>query len=88
MSREAGVREADILDQASTLAQTLTDAAVSCVQQAARAEQVQRADGSWPTTACVECEEGLLPGRLALGKVRCVPCQQDLELQRKRWRIG
>lgn len=73
--------EADILDQASQLTQTLTDAYVSNVQDAAMPEQKRNADGTWPITECVgpgpgdECGEPIPEGRLALGKIRCISCQ-------------
>lgn len=72
---------ADILDQASELTQTLTNAYVSNVQDAARPEQKRNADGTWPITECVgpedgdECGDPIPEGRLALGKIRCVSCQ-------------
>jgi RNA polymerase-binding transcription factor DksA len=72
-------READDLDQASELTQQLTDAYVSNVRDAARPEQVQLPDGSWPHPDCIDCGDEILPARLALGRVRCVSCQQDLE---------
>ncbi len=33
-------------------------------------------------TNCVECDDPLPPLRLAMSKVRCVPCQTRLEKQR------
>lgn len=72
-------READDLDQASELTQQLTDAYVSNARHAARPEQVQLDDGSWPYPVCTECGDEIPPARLALGKVRCVSCQRDLE---------
>jgi RNA polymerase-binding transcription factor DksA len=72
-------READVLDQASELTQQLTDAFVRNVRGAARPEQVQNADGTWPHPICVECEDDIPPARLALGKIRCIHCQEDRE---------
>jgi RNA polymerase-binding transcription factor DksA len=69
----------DILDQAAELTQTLTDAYVSNAQEAAAPQQVQRADGTWPRTKCVDCDDPIPEPRLALGKVRCVSCQEDKE---------
>lgn len=70
--------EADILDQASELTQTLTNAYVSNVQDAALPEQKQNADGSWPRVVCIDCADPL-GGRLALGRIRCVECQKDVD---------
>lgn len=73
---------ADILDQASELTQTLTNAYISNVQDAAMPEQKRNPDGTWPVTECVgpqigdECGEPIPEGRLALGKIRCIACQQ------------
>lgn len=75
------VHEADILDQASELTQLLNDAYVSNVRDSALPEQKRNADGTWPVTVC-ECDEPIPAGRLALGKIRCVSCQQDRERER------
>jgi len=75
-------RQPDVLDQASQLTQALTDVAVANARVSARPEQVQRPDGSWPQTEC-ECGEPINEGRLALGKIRCIACQQDLEKERR-----
>jgi hypothetical protein len=74
--------EADDLDRASELTQTLTDAYINGVRNLAAPEQVQRPDGSWPVTEC-ECGETIPQGRLLLGKIRCVACQADLEKDRR-----
>jgi hypothetical protein len=74
-------READFLDEAGKLTATLTNAAISNVQDAAVPEQKRNADGTWPTTRCVgpttgdECGEDIPQARLALGKIRCLDCQ-------------
>ena len=70
--------EADNLDRAATLTQQLADAAVDEVRRAALPEQVQRADGTWPSPDC-ECGEAIPEGRLVLGKIRCIHCQMVLE---------
>lgn len=70
--------EADILDQAANLTQTLTTAYVSNVQDAAKPEQKRNDDGTWPRPDC-DCGEAIPAGRLALGKIRCVECQRDHE---------
>lgn len=70
--------DADILDQAANLTQTLTTAYVSNVQEAARPEQKRNDDGTWPRPNC-ECGEAIPEGRLAMGKIRCIECQKDHE---------
>jgi RNA polymerase-binding transcription factor DksA len=72
-------READDLDEAGKLTQQLNDAYVSNARDAARPQQVQNADGSWPHPNCVECEDPIPQARLALGRIRCVCCQEDYE---------
>ena len=74
--------EADILDQASELTSTLTNAYISNVQDAARPEQKPFPDGTYPHPFCVDCDDEIPAGRLALGRIRCIACQQDLERER------
>lgn len=71
-------READDLDAASELTQQLNDAYIRNARDKARPEQEQNPDGSWPRTQC-DCGDGIPPARLALGKIRCISCQQDRE---------
>jgi RNA polymerase-binding transcription factor DksA len=47
-------------------------------------EQVMNANRTWPVTTCVDCDEAIPTGRLALGKIRCVACQTDKESREKR----
>lgn len=70
---------ADIIDKASDLEQHLTSAYVVSARAKARPEQVQNPDGSWPHPECIDCEATIPTGRLELGKVRCVDCQEDHE---------
>lgn len=81
MTREI---EADELDRAADLTQRTTDAAVEDVRRRSRPEQVQNPDGTWPHEDCVDCGEEIGIGRLRLGKVRCIYCQQALERGRSR----
>ena len=73
---------ADPLDQASLLTEQLTKAYLDNTRAKARPEQIQRADGSWPSLTCVDCEDEL-GGRLALGKIRCISCQSAKERERR-----
>lgn len=76
-------QEADDLDNAAVLTQQLNDAYVASVRRKAAPEQAQNLDGSWPVTEC-ECGEDIPLGRIALGKIRCIDCQQALERSRRR----
>lgn len=71
-------READELDAASELTQQLTEAYVHNARAGAKPEQTQNADGTWPRTEC-DCGDPIPQARLALGKIRCISCQQDWE---------
>lgn len=73
---------ADNLDLAAELTQKLADAEVAAVRRAAAPQQVQCVDGSWPKPEC-ECGEPIPEGRLKLGRIRCVDCQDALERGRR-----
>jgi RNA polymerase-binding transcription factor DksA len=74
---------ADELDRAADLQQAANDAALQRVQRAARPEQVQNPDGTWPHTECVDCGEDIELPRLEMGRVRCFACQELLERTQK-----
>ena len=76
--------EADDLDRAAELTRQQNDAAIEEVRRAARPEQVQLADGSWPFPNCDDCDEEIPPQRLALGRIRCVACQHIRERSGRR----
>ena len=42
----------------------------------ARGRSAPEFDAAFDGSHCVECEDEIPAPRLALGKVRCVPCQQ------------
>ena len=73
---------ADILDVASNVTQTYVDSQAAMASALSAPEQTQNADGSWPITECVDCDCDL-GERLALGKVRCLRCQEVLEKRRR-----
>lgn len=52
------------------------------VQQRARMANQPERDPSFDGRHCVECRCSIPPKRLALGKVRCVDCQEDLDRDR------
>lgn len=72
-------RMSDQIDQAQQINEAHQAASVEAARQKNRPEQIQNPDGTWPHTHCVECEDEIPAGRLALGKVRCVHCQEFLE---------
>ena len=73
--------EADDLDRASDLAAQRVESTVSDLRRLAQPEQVC-VDGVWPHTECVDCDLEIPDGRLAMGKVRCIGCQERLERRR------
>ena len=73
---------ADVLDIGARNTQALTDSTVALSSALAAPEQVQNADGSWPITECVDCDPDL-GERAALGRVRCIRCQELLERKRR-----
>lgn len=73
------MQEADSLDRAAEWTAQMTDASVANLRLKASPEQVQRPDGSWPHTECVDCDDEIPEGRLRLGKIRCVYCQARKE---------
>lgn len=75
----------DDIDKANELAQRMNDAAVADARVKARPEQEQNPDGSWPITECDDCGIDIEPGRILLGKIRCIACQEALE-KHNRWR--
>ena len=77
--------ESDNLDRAADLTRQLADAAVEEVRRAARPQQVQNPDGSWPNPEC-ECGEPIPEFRLLMGRIRCIYCQERLEATRRAYR--
>jgi RNA polymerase-binding transcription factor DksA len=76
--------EADEIDRANELAAKMAESAVADLRNKAKPEQIQNEDGTWPHTDCLDCGGEIAPGRLALGKIRCIYCQSDLETGRRR----
>jgi RNA polymerase-binding transcription factor DksA len=73
----------DEMDRAAHITDMANEEAVQEQRRKAAPEQVQNEDGSWPTTECLDCDESIEQGRLAMGKVRCFACQCSLEQRRK-----
>ena len=68
---------ADENDRASNAEYIHNQDALERVRALAKPESHPDFDGNH----CVECGEGIPKQRLAIGKVRCVSCQQRLESQ-------
>lgn len=75
-------RTADENERATLAEEQFTDAAIEAVREKAQPESHPDFDGAH----CVECEALLPPARLALGRVRCVTCQAQLEHEARRYR--
>ena len=78
-----GERHTEQIDAANHLADMYTKLAMQ--QQVAKLapEQVRLADGTWPTTECVDCGEEIPEKRLEMARIRCVVCQEILEKRKK-----
>ena len=74
---------ADILDQASNVTLASTANQIAHLSYLAAPEQRQNEDGTWPVTECTSCGNDIEEGRLNLGKVRCLMCQETLEKKRR-----
>ncbi len=72
-------RFSDPLDRASELEQQRADDSIRAAQLRAQPEQTQNADCTWPHTECRDCDNPIEPGRLAMGKIRCLICQGQWE---------
>lgn len=72
-------RHADPIDEATALAASLTEGAIAAARRATEPESHPDFDGK----TCIECGDDIPPDRLALGKIRCIRCQRDLEHRQK-----
>lgn len=69
----------DPLDQAAAIAAAAADDGIAAARRRAAPEQTKNEDGTWPVTECLDCGCDIPEGRLNLGKVRCVFCQEAKE---------
>jgi RNA polymerase-binding transcription factor DksA len=74
-------RSADAMDQASSVTELFLEGALAEQRAAAAPETHPDFDG----THCVECGDDIPSERLALKRVRCCPCQEQLEKARKQY---
>lgn len=71
------MKNPDVLDQAQEITDFMREKTVDLIRQHAKPEQHPDFDGKH----CVEpdCEVEIPDERLAMGKVRCVPCASRIE---------
>ena len=79
-------RHTDPLDAGAELTQRLNEDATAIVCAEAAPKIVRNADGTWPYTDCVECDEPIGEPRLDLGYNTCIECAKRLESKRKQFR--
>lgn len=72
-------RSADLIDEANSLAAALTEGAIALARRANAPETHPDFDGE----NCVDCDRAIPKERLDMGKVRCVDCQEIVELRNK-----
>ena len=70
---------ADELDRAAAVSDAHNQSCIADAQYAARPQQHQLPDGSWPITACITCGDDIPEGRVALAKIKCLSCQESEE---------
>lgn len=76
-------RFSDTLDQAQAINEQHQEASLALFRERSKPEQVRNEDGSWPHPECIDCGVDIPEGRLNLGKVRCLDCQELLERRSK-----
>lgn len=72
-------RHADPLDEAASLAASLAEGGIAAARRANAPETHPDFDGE----SCLDCETPIPEKRLAMGKIRCVSCQELLERRAK-----
>ena len=77
-------RTADENERATLIEAQFTDAALEAAREKAKPQFDRNFDGEH----CVECGEAIPAVRLALGRVRCVACQEHLEREARAYRQG
>lgn len=65
----------NVLEYASAYADGIVNAGVLAARRASEVETHPDFDGE----TCIDCGDDIPEGRLALGKIRCVHCQELLE---------
>lgn len=71
------------IDQANQIVEEFTASHIHRIQQKNKPEQTQNPDGTWPHNECIDCGDPIPEGRLALGKIRCIDCQELKEKYEK-----
>ena len=72
---------ADVFDEASELESIQNALSVNAVRDRAKPQSHPDFNG----TDCIECSATIPAGRLALGRIKCIECQEVEELSRKRF---
>lgn len=75
LSIQDSERYSDESDRASFIEAEANSAAIEAVRMRAAPE----ADASFDGKACIDCQEPIPKLRLAMGRVRCVSCQEIKE---------
>lgn len=76
-------RFSDVLDQAQAINEQHQESSLAMARAKLLPEQVKNPDGTWPFPDCKDCGDEIPEGRLALGKIRCLSCQDILERRSK-----
>jgi RNA polymerase-binding transcription factor DksA len=75
-------RESDNLDIASELQDKFNQRGILESQ----AEMAQQTDPDFDGVHCLDCDAGIPAGRITLGRMRCVDCQDVLERKSRSYR--
>lgn len=71
-------------DKASDAENVFASVAIAAQRAKAAPQQVPNEDGTYPITECVDCEDEIIEARLKHGYIRCVYCQEKLEIKNGR----
>lgn len=74
----------DVIDSACEQEQMTTAVLVALQRSKLKYEQARDKHGNWPITECVDCGDDIPEGRLEMGKIRCVHCQEAKEKREAR----
>ena len=77
-------KHTDPLDIASEQEEWFRESSVRQAMMASRPEQTKDENGNWEHEECVDCGEDIPEGRLNLGKIRCIDCQELKEKRQRR----
>lgn len=83
----------DPVDEGCKTETRMREASVAVIRHRAKPEQeptvIEGEEGEailvWSITECVDCDDDIPAARLALGKIRCVACQDSKEKKEKQY---